>query len=483
MLVLAPAFLLASRHPPPDRVFSGAFAFGDDVDQYLSFVEQASRGVVLFENKFDVRPHDGFLLNPSWWAGGVTARLLGGRTVAGLHVFGALALFLLLGGAARLLALAGADEARRAWGLALFALGGGGGWIGTLLNPPGPPAADVALCLYPFRQMTVAPHGVVGVALLLWSAAHYIRWRHGMGTRWWWICTAALLALARPFDAVLFGALVVWLEARAARRGQVAAWRRLAEAAWLLPVGVYLGLAYAFHSSFGLWSRQNVVPVPGLASFAWGLGPALAIVAFGSARLRGAPASSRDAVNALFIIALVPLLLLPLPITFSLQLMNATGGALLLLTALALPLRGLPVATAALCPTSLVILFGLYNPPPPVFMPADYELAARHLAGTCQPGDVVYAPIDPSLAVAGRTPCSVAIGHRVLTPDFAERARETETFYASATPAVWRESLLRALHVRFVMLPPGPGEWLGPEWRPILRLRSLVVWQRLPQPP
>ena len=87
-LLLAPLVTRAVPAGAPasaaGRGFSGAFSFQDDYQQYLSFAEQASRGALLFVNKYDPRPQEPFLLNLTWWAGGALARPSGARHAPGL---------------------------------------------------------------------------------------------------------------------------------------------------------------------------------------------------------------------------------------------------------------------------------------------------------------------------------------------------------------------------------------------------------------
>ena len=83
--------------------------------------------------------------------------------------------------------------------------------------------------------------------------------------------------------------------------------------------------------------------------------------------------------------------------------------------------------------------------------------------------------------IAGLTPCSVAFGHRTLTPRFQERLREGDRFYHDpAVTAPWRRAYLDAVGARFVALPRGGGPMLGPEppFRPILANAGLEVWER-----
>jgi hypothetical protein len=145
---------------------------------------------------------------------------------------------------------------------------------------------------------------------------------------------------------------------------------------------------------------------------------------------------------------------------FGVQFATSLGTALLVTAALGLPARWLPWAALASSPTALVLTWRMLNPAPEWFPPADYVAVARQLASECAPGDVVFAPSDPSLFVAAFSPCHTVFGHRVLTPRFAQRAAESTTFYAESTSAAWRSRYLHAVGARYVMVPAGRGHWL-----------------------
>ena len=83
--------------------------------------------------------------------------------------------------------------------------------------------------------------------------------------------------------------------------------------------------------------------------------------------------------------------------------------------------------------------------------------------------------------MAALTPCHVAFGHRVLTPQFERRAAESEVFYSDATPARWRHGYLERLGARYAMIPAGRARWMDTtgfflRWR----LPSFEVWERSP---
>jgi hypothetical protein len=478
-LVLVPLttapFLVAMLRPPTGRAFSGAFAFQDDYQQYLSFVEQASRGALLFVNKYDPRPHEPFLLNLTWWTGGALARVLGRDQRLGFLVLGALALLVLLLGAERFLRHGGLRGAPLAWALALFATGGGLGWLRTWMGVPAWQVPDVGTCMFPWSQAIVGAHGLVGTALLLLGLERYLAWRDGGARRPWLLC-AALLGVTRPYDLLVFVAVVAGFSVRDLVAGRTReAFAPALEMIWLLPIAFYDALVFVGHPAFNLYtSAQNEVPMPRVVETAFALGPAVLLAALGRAPGARTDAGRLAAWGAAALIVALAVVRLP----FVLQLSNALGALLLLWAGLAVPARRLPWAVLALCPTSILLLWQILRPPVVWFLPRDYETAAVQLARQCRPGDMVLGPVDPSLVIAGRAPCGVLLGHRVATPDMERRAEEARRFYSAATTVEWRRHLLRDLAPAFVLMPAGRGEWIGGSgYERLLALPTLEVYR------
>jgi hypothetical protein len=485
-VVVTLPYALAAALPPPGRFFSGAFAFQDDFYQYLSFLEQAGRGVVLFRNKFDVAPQPPALLNLAWWVGGVLGAGAGGP-VEGFRALGVLGIGLLLGGATLMLETAGLTGRRLAWGVGLVATGSGLGWLRLWQGTPAMEVGDVGLCLYPSWEILVSAHALVGTALLLLALAWHIRWREGRTSRWRWLVTATVLGLCRPFDLGLFLLIATAIAGprllhHASRR---AALGQLAELSWLAPVLAYDLLIFGFHPAFAVYSHQNVVPTPPLSTLAWALLPAAPLAVLALLGPRRLP-DHDELLRTLRAWALVELAFLLVPGGgFAMQFVSSLGAVVLLAAALGTPPSWLPALTLAASPTSLLLLWVSYHPPLAWFPPQAYEDAARELKEECRPGDVLLGPIDPSLVVAGLTPCHVVLGHRVLTPEFASRVEEVRRFYARDTPPLWRCGYLDAVRARFVLLPtPGTGWLSGGGWRRVRVFSNFELWDRRePLPP
>jgi hypothetical protein len=193
--------------------------------------------------------------------------------------------------------------------------------------------------------------------------------------------------------------------------------------------------------------------------------PTAAVWAFCARRLRGGERAAAPLPRALLAWWLVlAVLLVTLRSALTKQSVITMGAAVLLLAGLHLPRRWLPWTALAAAPP-------------------EYFQAARTLATACSPHDVALAPTDLSLMIAGLTPCSVALGHRTLTPHYERHLQDGDRFYHDrGTTAAWRREYLDRLSAAFVVLPAGGGALLGadPPYAPILRTGLLEVWERGP---
>jgi hypothetical protein len=476
-------YLWSLRNPPPGTEFTGIFYYRDDFYQYVSFAEQVRDGALLFRNKFDAARREPVLVNLEWWAAGALGAALG-SPVAGFHALRLLALYALVAAAVRVFTLGGLSGAHRAWALALFLSAGGLGWLRLWTGTPGWQIPDVAMGFYPFHQSLTNAHFVVGTALLTWSVILLAEWREGRRRAWPWLATAAVLGLSRPYDLVTFTlvalALCAWDAAVPGARA--AAWRRALPLAWLLPVFAYYALLVGTHPSYRTWGGQTMDLSPPLYQYVFALLPAAAAWAFFALRRRGRGLAGAALPRALLAWWLVlAVLLVALRSALTKQSVITMGAAVLLLAGLQLPRRWLPWTALAAAPTSVFLMWRLFNPWPDCFAPPEYFQAARTLAAACAPYDVALAPTDLSLMIAGLTPCSVALGHRTLTPHYERELQDGDRFYHDpGTQAPWRREYLDRLGARFVVLPAGGGALLGAEapYAPILRTGLLEVWER-----
>lgn len=478
LLVTAP-YVLAELRPPPGREFLGAFYYPDDFCQYLSFAEQASRGRFLFVNKFDARPQTGALVNLEWWLAGAMSIPLGGRLTLAWHALRVLSVLGLVFAFWRALAMGGLRGKALVWGLLLVVTGGGMGWLRLLLGQSGGQVPDIVAGIYPWHQMLFNTHFVFGAALLWWSLLLFLDHRRRGGHGLAWTACACALGLSRPYDLAAFGVMAatdVLAHPRASRGGTLCDLLSLARLAPVL--AYYLWLFRG--SSFGGWGAQSAeLPFRALEVL-WAVLPAALLVALGLRSGTAGPAelplARLCAVWGVVLVALVTLS--PAPIVK--QLATSLGASVLLWAALRCPPGVLPIAALVLSPTSLFLLWRAFHPAPQAFVHEDYAAAADALRASCRPGDVAIAPTDLSLLLAARTPCSVALGHRLLTPRLSAEVADGNRFYAAETSPQWRLDYLARKDASIVLLPAGQGAWLGSStrYRQMLRLPILEVWQR-----
>lgn len=475
-------YLAAGRRAPSGTRFSGALFYPDDFYQYLSFAEQAGRGALLFVNKFDGRSQRPVLLNLEWWLAGALGRA-SGDPLAGFQALRLLAMATMLWACFGLLTLHGRTGRERAWGVLLVATGGGLGCFRLALGAPGWQVPDLLMGIYPWHQALFNGHFMVGTALLAASLLLYARWRLSCGRRWAWLLCAWGLGLSRPYDLAAFVLTVLASELWSGRARLRQALVPISELAWLLPVFSYYALVVGLHPSFGGWSRQTGDLSPPALEYLYALGPAaLLAVWFGRAGPGSTPALIRSLLPAWCACLLGLLLAWPSPMAK--QFATSLGAALLLWAAASTPGRALPWATLALSPTSLFLLWRAFNPFPVSFAPAAHFSAVRFLGSACAPGELALAPTDLSLMIAGLTPCHVAVGHRLLTPDFASEVALAKRFYDGATPVRWRLTYLRDKRVAFVALPAGRAFMLGTAsgWSRVFGGPLLEIYQSRPAP-
>ena len=465
--------------PPRGTVFVGTFYYVDDFYNYLSYVEQAERGALVFRNKLADPALAPSLVNLEWLAVGWLSALLGGSPLVAYRLFGLLALAALVLGIERWLARCGLPPDRRLAGLLLVGTGGGlGGLLLALGRLPGERALDVRTGAFPFVETIANPHFVAGTALLLAALGAYATGRGATAA-----ALGTVLGLVRPYDAALLAGiegLAVLLTSPAR------AWpRRLLPVAALLPVlayNVWLFLVSPGFSAFSSPRYASLAPPP--ADLAVALGPA-ALLAVTAVRCRGGDGSGHRLRLALWA-ALALVVVLLRPVSFSLQLVVGIGVPLLVLGAVGLarlPRGALEAAVPLMASTAAVVVWLCAFPGTPRHVPAERWRVAAALRAVCRPGETVLAPPEVGLYVGGLTACWPFVSH-AAAPDHDARAQAVDRFYTLSGPEE-RASLLEGRCVAHVVLPPhAPDGWLGPgaPYRPRLELPGpnggIAVWSR-----
>jgi len=450
--------------PPRGTAFLGFFYALPDVYNYLSYVQQAEDGQLLFVNKLYPAPHAPRLVNLEWGMVGLLSVLLGHHPTLAYRFLGAAATLALLLAVDRWLRRAGLPESHRFAALLLVFTGGGfGGLLYERLGPPAWRFLDLTTGLFPFVSVLVNPHFVLGTALLLWALWAFQHARDGRGE----LLAVALgsgLVLVRPYELALLVGIrgLVILATLPPRRWPRAALPLLG----LAPAFAYAWWVLVANPAFAVFSVVGY-SLPSPAHIALALAPAAAAALSGVPFLwRRASSEEKPAVAYFLAWPLVVGVLFLLPLGFVFQ--TATNLGLPLLALLALALARLPPAAtllAALClsSTGLVGLRLLLEDNPNWFVPRERLEAAHALRSPCRRGDLLLAPPDIGLYANAYSACRAYVAH-LGVPDGPERAREVERFYA-ASPAE-RAAWLDRSCVRVALLPGDQGlraeGFLGP---------------------
>jgi hypothetical protein len=460
--VAALPHLRAHFSAPPGTRFVGTFYFVDDAYNYLSYVQQAEDGRFFFVNKLVREEHAGALVNLEWWTVGRLSALLGRRPWLAYRIVGVLASLVLLWAADLWLRGCGLPQTHRIAASLLVGLGGGLGGVcfetGLL---PLHRCIDLTAGLYPFVEMLSNPHFVLGTALFL-LALHAFRtartWRGQAGA----VALGSALALVRPYDALLLGA-VRGLAVLVTERPRL--WpARLLPLLGLAPAGAY-NYWLLFRNPAFAFLGQAPYPFPPATEMAVALGPAAAGAVLGAFGPRpGAEANARS--HLLAWAAMTVAIAVARPFQFPLQFLVGVGLPLLGLTSLGLA-RFRPAVTllaaVALSGTAVAAIRLVLGPNPHWYVPAARMDVARALRPACRPGDVALAAPDIGLYLGGLTPCKAYLSHPIA-PGYVERDAEARAFYSTWDPGT-RAAFLDRRCITHLVLPgdeaPAPRALLG----------------------
>ena len=523
--------------------FSG-FVFGaEDGYSYLAKMRLGARGEWLFTIRYTDEPHSAaFFFAPYLLLGKIAAlfaepsspRLFAALIVT-FHAARVAAGALLLGVIYRFAAHFLRDVRARRTALALIALGGGLGWLLTLLGRSEwlgslpldfyVPEAYTFLILYGLPHLALARVALLLGLLLMLGALGAERWLKralGAGVAW------AVMGLCVPFYvAVLYVLLGAWGLVSWAR------WRRFprrlaqrAGVAALVPLP-YLGYtAWMFWHDEVLagWSAQNLLPAPHPLHYAAGYGVWLVFALIAVPRFWRAGGEGHLLLVAW--LALLPIVYLPLNVQRRLG-----EGVIVALGVLAVagaaggnvapagdggraargeqsspPTRGkaargapkgarrrapsrraFAVLLALTLPTSALLLFGgalsAARPQRPLFWPTA-ELRALDALNALAPPDAVVLSLKPSGAVIpARSDLIAYIGHGPETLYSAQKAAQAERFFADTLPADERRAVLARVDYIFYgelerALSPDPS---APPWaegmRVVVRSPAVTVYE------
>jgi hypothetical protein len=492
----------------------GWFMFGlDDGNSYLAKMRQGAVDGWLFHIVYTSEPHDGAFLFTPYLAAGKVAALVAPPSSpafvdAMLLVFhasriaaGVLLIFVLY----RFMATFLVRRSLRWLVLTLVCLGGGFGWLLTLLGLGswlGSLPVDLYLpegytfyLLYGLPHLSLARAALLGGLLLAFRALACDSLRQWIG----WSALAGLcwlvMGLCVPFYiAVLYAILGVWGLAALlrARRFPVRLFGRCVVAAAIpAPLLLYNVIVFATNPVLGAWSAQNVLPSPHPLHYLFGYG-LLAVLA--GPAIRWAWRRGQHSAAHLLLIAwvLAGPVLAYLPINVQRRFLEGIFVPLCILAAFGLRLWWIDVARRyrrrlrvswrlamlivlllALPTNALVLLSGtlaaqLPNPTNRLFhRPA--EMAAMDYLNANAPADsIVLTDFNTGNYLPARTSLRVVIGHGPETIRLDEKREQVRRFFDGEMSAEEQQALLRMYNVRYIIFPAGhsgpPSPYYAQVW-------------------
>lgn len=506
----------------PDWRF-GWFMFGlDDGNSYLAKMRQGAVDGWLFHIVYTSEPHDGaFLFTPYLAAGKVAALIAPPSSPAFVdamllvfHVSRVAAGVLLIFVLYRFIAAFLVRRSLRWLALILICLGGGFGWLLTLLGLGswlGSLPVDLYLpegytfyLLYGLPHLSLARAALLGGLLLIFRALACDSPRH-------WIGLSALaglcwlvMGLSVPFYiAVLYAILGVWGLAALlrTRRFPTRLFCRCVLAAFIpAPLLLYNVVVFATNPVMGAWSAQNVLPSPHPLQYLFGYGllALLALPAIRWAWRRGRHSTAHALLPAWIVAGPV---LAYLPINVQRRFLEGIFVPLCILAAFGLRLwwirakrryrRKLRVswrmAVASvlllLLPTNMLLLLsGLLaaqspNPANRLFhRPA--EIAALDYLNANAPADsIVLSDFDTGNYLPARTSLRVVIGHGPETIRLDEKREQVRRFFDGQLSAQEQRALLRLYKVRYIIFPSGRSGPPSPDYRQVWSEGGYFVYE------
>jgi hypothetical protein len=491
----------------------GGFLFGaDDGYSYLAKMRLGARGDWLFTIRYTSEPHDGALLFFPYILLGQVTGLLAGRDSPDLttalaitfHLARVVCGFGLILASYRFAAVFLRRPGTRWLALLLISLGGGLGWLLTIIGLGdwlGSLPVDFYVPEgYSFLILFGLPHlALARTALLLGLLLLFRALQTPEGTRAWlrWTLLAGLLwvvmGLCVPFYlAVLYAilgawGLAAWIHER--RFPWALFWRAASAAVVALPVLLYTTAVFVSSDVMGDWSGQNELPSPHLLQYVFGY-VALGIPA--AAGLRWAWRRRGDAAGLPFLliatwIAVAPFLVY-LPINVQRRLAEGVIVPLGILAAAGLRLmfpqrrrwrRARRALLALTLPTAVLLwlggMFSVLTPDRPLFRPQDEKTVFDALNRRAPRDAVVLSSKETGNVLPAFTNLVAYVGHGPETIRADDKKAQVAAFFAGELDGAARRTLLAQVDYVFYGPLEVPENGADPNiWCADLRLLETV---------
>ena len=482
-------YVISALFGPPDLSRMGTFWFSRDFSQYQAAMREGARqsGWLIYDH-FSVESHSAALMYPLYVAAGKFAALVGLSDFAIFAVLEWLGRCAVLGATYLFAAtfLKANSQRRLAVLLSLFALGLDA-WMAPLrliLDGLGvhaltnllPETINPYLEVSSFGVLLSAPHLMLGLALTLLCAPLYLRALERGGI---WLALLGLavlgLSLVHSFNAPVLVSVVVVHAVLTGRRAWPAA---IVAGLAAAPMAIYSVLLYQTNPFWsGTYSAQNIMPAPAPWSLPFDFGLVLLAAPLAWPAVRGWPTERRRLILLWIGLGLIWMYV---PVPYQRRFAFGVQPALAVLAGVGLVelstwirvhriggvrkrLINYGVFLAAVSTSLLVyvsLLAGaLLNHPAEVYLWSRPEVAAATWLGhNSTATDVVLASTEYANPLAGAIDGRVVHGHIVATLHSPQKQALVQRFFAADTSPAERGQLLDESQATFVAF--GPQERL-----------------------
>lgn len=270
VLILNSAPILSfTLHPKDNLVFLGRrYVNSQDTYTYLSFIEQAKEGHLLFENLYTTEPQKPLLFRPSYLVIGHLAQLTNISSLTAYHVSRIILSLLFCLTLYRFLRYFFEDERQRFIAYALILTSSG---LGIFLHTWFPNSLDLWIPEgNTFLSLAEAPHFILSQILMLTGYASFLRYlaTKRISPLFFSTLSFLLLSFEHPFNLVVIAPILL----------VTALWSGVS---WftsiLISGGSAIGLAYQYYSTLtnpilSTWQSQNTLMSPPITAYLLGYG-------------------------------------------------------------------------------------------------------------------------------------------------------------------------------------------------------------------
>ena len=361
------------------------------------------------------------------------------------------------------------------WALAVYTLGGGGGWVLVILEQKNffgsLPLEFISPESFGFLGLLGFPHLVLARALFLWGLTVYLRELPGYLIGFLWL----IMGFFQPMYVVIAWVVVAvhFLLISASitikeKGNKKKIWKEVggfglnALQATIIssPLVVYTAIEFMTDPFLKIWTEQNILPSPHFFHYLVAYGIFIPFVLLGLKNLlKNEYKKSRLLAGWL--------LLLPLLITAPVPTQRRLAEGIWAVISIAMisyfenRIRMKYIEKWILYlafPSTILLMFGsiisVKNPGTPLFRPSLEIDAFKYLSENASPGSVVLSSFETGNNLPAWAPHRVVLGHGPETMNREEVEIEIKQFYTPVATDEYRQLILTKYGVDYVFLGP-----------------------------